>query len=58
MNPLRFCHFVRAGTFLLLLINLTSVAQEPRVLTLENSIEIAKESNLTVQTAEQNLKDC
>jgi len=56
MNPLRFCHFVRVGTFLLLLINLTSVAQEPRVLTLENSIEIAKESNLTVQTAEQNLK--
>ncbi len=56
MNPLRFCHFVCVGTFLLLLINLTSVAQEPRVLTLENSIEIAKESNLTVQTAEQSLK--
>ena len=56
MNPLRFCHFVRVGTLLLLLINLTAVAQEPRVLTLENSIEIAKQSNLTVQTAEQNLK--
>ena len=56
MNPLRFCHFVCVGTFLLLLINLTSVAQEPRVLTLEDSIEIAKESNLTVQTAEQRLK--
>ena len=56
MNPLRFCHFVCVGTFLLLLINLTSVAQEPRVLTLEKSIEIAKKSNLTVQTAEQNLK--
>ena len=56
MNPLRFCHFVCVGTFLLLLINLTSLAQEPRVLTLEKSIEIAKESNLTVQTAEQNLK--
>ena len=56
MNPLRFCHVVWVGTFLLLLINLTAVAQEPRVLTLENSIEIAKESNLTVQTAEQNLK--
>ena len=56
MNPLRFCHFVRVGTFLLLLINLTAVAQEPRVLTLENSIKIAKQSNLTVQTAEQNLK--
>ena len=56
MNPLRFCHFVRVGTLLLLLINLTAVAQEPRVLTLENSIEIAKQSNLTLQTAEQNLK--
>ena len=56
MNPLRFCHFVCVGTFLLLLINLTSIAQEPTVLTLEKSIEIAKESNLTVQTAEQNLK--
>lgn len=56
MKPLRFYHFVWVGTFLLLLINLTSVAQQPRVLTLENSIEIAKESNLTVQTAEQLLK--
>ena len=56
MNPLRFCHFVCAGTFLLFLINLSAVAQEPRVLTLEESIEIAKQNNLTVQTAEQNLK--
>ena len=56
MNTLRFCHFVCAGTFLLLLINLSVVAQEPQVLTLEESIEIAKQSNLTLQTAEQNLK--
>ena len=56
MNLLRFCHFVCAGTFLLFLINLTSIAQEPQVLTLEKSIEIAKQNNLTVQTAEQNLK--
>ena len=56
MNRLRFCHYLCAGTLLLLLINLTSVAQEPRVLTLEESIEIAKQSNLNVQTAEQNLK--
>ena len=55
MNLLRFCHFACVGTFLLL-INLSTVAQEPRVLTLEQSIEIAKQSNLTVQTAEQNLK--
>ena len=56
MNTLRFCHFVCAGTFLLLLMNLSVVAQEPQVLTLEESIEIAKQSNLTLQTAEQNLK--
>ena len=56
MNLLRFCHFACVGTFLLFLINLSAVAQEPRVLTLEQSIEIAKQSNLTVQTAEQNLK--
>ena len=56
MNTLRFCHFVCAGTFLLLLMNPSVVAQEPQVLTLEESIEIAKQSNLTLQTAEQNLK--
>ena len=56
MNPLRFCHFLCVGTFLFLLINLSVVAQEPQVLTLEESVEIAKQSNLTLQTAEQNLK--
>ena len=56
MNTLRFCHFVCVGTFLFLLINLSVVAQEPQVLTLEESIEIAKQSNLTLQAAEQNLK--
>ena len=57
MHLLRFRHFICAGgTLLLLLINLSTVAQEPRALTLEESIEIAKESNLTVQTTEQNLK--
>ena len=57
MHLLRFRHFIRAGgTLLLLLINLSAIAQEPKVLTLEESIEIAKQSNLTVQTAEQNLK--
>ena len=56
MNLLRFCHFICAGTFLLLLINLSAVAQEPQVLTLEKSIEIAKQNNLDIQTAEQNLK--
>lgn len=57
MHPLRFCHFICAGgTLLLFLINLFAIAQEPKVLTLEESIEIAKQGNLTVQTAEQNLK--
>ena len=56
MKPLRFCHFVCAGTLLLLLINFSATAQQPRVLTLTESIRIAKRNNLTVQAAEQNLK--
>ena len=56
MNPLRFRHLLCVGTFLIFLINLSVVAQEPRRLTLAESIEIAKQSNLTVQTTEQNLK--
>lgn len=56
MNPLRFHHFLFVGTFLIFLINLSAAAQETQRLTLEESIEIAKENNLTVQTAEQNLK--
>lgn len=56
MNLLRFCHFICAGTLLFLLINLSAVAQEPQVLTLEKSIEIAKQNNLDIQTAEQNLE--
>lgn len=56
MNPLRFRYFICVGIFLLLLIDLAVVAQEPRIVTLEESIEIAKQSNLTLQTAEQNLE--
>ena len=57
MHLLRFCHSIYAGgTLLLLLLSLSAIAQKPKVLTLEESIEIAKQSNLTVQTAEQNLK--
>jgi len=56
MNTLRFYHFLCVGTFLFLLIHLSVVAQESQVLTLEESLEIAKQSNLTLQTAEQNLK--
>ena len=56
MNLLRFHRCLSVGAFLIFLINLPAVAQEIRSLTLEESIEIAKQSNLTVQTAEQNLK--
>ena len=57
MHPLRFCQSICAGgALLLLLLNLPAIAQEPRALTLEESIEIAKESNLTLQTSEANLK--
>ena len=56
MSLLRFCHFICAGAFLFFLINLPAVAQEPQVLTLEKSIEIAKQNSLDIQTAEQNLE--
>lgn len=56
MNPLRFHRFLCVGAFLIFLINLPAPAQETRRLTLEESIEIAKQNNLTIQTAEQNLK--
>ena len=57
MHLLRFCRFICAGgTLLLFLLSPSAIAQEPKVLTLEESIEIAKQSNLTVQTAEENLK--
>ena len=57
MDLLRFRHLICAGgALLLLLINLSATAQEHKVLTLEESIDIAKQSNLTVQTAEQSLK--
>ncbi len=60
MHPLRFCQSVCAGgsllLLLLLLLNLPVVAQEPRALTLEESIEVAKEGNLTIRSAEENLK--
>ena len=63
--PLPPRYFIWAGTFLLILgfgvgINQNplplAAAQEPNVLTLEESLEIAKQHNLSIQTAEQNLK--
>ena len=49
------------GAFLIFLLAFSVIsradgAQEPRILTLDESIEVAKKNNLTVQTAAQNLK--
>lgn len=56
MSLFRFRDIAWSGAFLICLLAFAASAQERRVLTLEESLEIAKESNLTVQTAEQNLK--
>ncbi|MDE0555364.1 MAG: TolC family protein [Candidatus Poribacteria bacterium] len=57
MHPFRFCQSICAGgALLLLLLNLPAIAQAPKALTLEESIEIAKQGNLTLQTAQENLK--
>lgn len=56
MNLFRFRDIAWSGAFLICLLAFAASAQEPRVLTLEESLEIAKANNLTVQTAEQNLK--
>lgn len=57
MHLLRFCHSIGVGgTLLLFLLNLSAIAHGAKGLTLEESLEIAKQGNLTVQTAEQNLK--
>ena len=56
MSLLRFCYIICVGTFLLPIINPPAVAQESQVLTLAKSIEIARQNNLEIQTAEQDLK--
>lgn len=56
MNSLRCCYFMWTVTALLILINLSVFGQAPHVLTLEESLEIAKQHNLSIQTVEQNLK--
>ena len=56
MNFLRFHYSSWVGTFLLLLITLSVSAEEPKLLNLEQSLQIAKQSNLTIQAAEQKLK--
>ena len=70
MNLFRFRDIAWSGTLLICLLAFTTFGalskrasgelegslQNPRVLTLEESFEVAKASNLTIQTAEQNLK--
>ncbi len=56
MNFSRFHYSIWVGTFLLLLITFSISAEEPKVLNLEQSLQIAKQSNLTIQAAEQKLK--
>ena len=56
MNSGRFHYSSWVGTFLLLLVTFSASAEKVKVLNLENSLQIAKKNNLTVQSAEQNLK--
>lgn len=56
MNSSRFHYSNWVGTILLLLITLSVSAEEHKTLNLEDSLQIAKQSNLTIQAAEQDLK--
>ena len=56
MNSSRF-HFPSwIGTILLLLLTLSASAEETKVFNLEDSLQVAKQNNLTIQAAEQKLK--
>lgn len=56
MSSLRFRYLYWVGTFLLLSIAITISAEEHKVLTLEDSLQIAKQSNLILKVAEQGLE--
>ena len=56
MSLLRFRYLYWVGTLLLLLTIVSVSADEHKVLTLEDSLQIAKESNLTLRIAEQGLE--
>ena len=56
MNKLRFHYLSWVGTILLLLLTLSAFAEEAKVFSLEDSLQIAKQNNLTIQVAEQNLQ--
>ncbi|MDE0313800.1 MAG: TolC family protein [Candidatus Poribacteria bacterium] len=56
MNLSRFHYSSWVGTFLLLLVTFSASAEEVKILNLEDSLQIAQQNNLTVQSADQNLK--
>ena len=56
MNLLRFLQYLFAGTILLSFWNWTSLAQGAKTLTLEESIETAKQTNLSIQTTQEKVK--
>lgn len=56
MSPLRFLNLYWVGTFLLLSFAISISADEHRVFTLEDSLQIAKQSNLKLKVAEQGLE--
>ncbi len=56
MNKLRFHYPSWVGTILLLLLTMSAFAEEAKVFNLEDSLQIAKQNNLTIQVAEQNLQ--
>ena len=49
-------HFFIGTILLLLLLTCTLSAQEPKILTLEDSIQIARQSNLSIQTTQERVK--
>ena len=55
MNPIRFRYSIWVGTFLFFIVSISIQAQEYRELTLEDSLKIAQEDNLSILSAEQKL---
>ena len=49
-------HFFIATTILLLLWSFTLSAEEPKTLTLEDSLQIARQTNLSIQTTQERVK--
>ena len=57
MHSSRFLHCLFVGTLLLIILwNWTSLAQGAKTLTLEESIDIARQTNLSIQTLQEEVK--